>query len=581
MAKTPKKTKVAAASATYSADDFDVLEGLEGVRMNPTMYLGELGAMMAYRCVKEWVDNCYDEHVAGRNKYIEVVIDYDRDIYVVADGAGGIPVDIKTLKSGEKISVMTAAYTRMHAGGKFRDNAYKTSAGTHGVGVAAVNAVCSWMKVWTNRKGQMYHQEYARGEVIGKKDPVKVKTWDKDLCRSLSLPKTDYGTIGVFQLDQTVVSVDAIRGQKKKKVSDLTHATANRGQIDTWLHNMALLNPGLKIILTIVENKKKSTVEHYNDKDLKYTVTSYVAERELEGKAQPLVFRSDNIVLAVQWTSSDSPDVFNSSVNSSPTVDGGTHVAGLVAALSTAIKPYAPAPKGKGNGRKQGYKDIDLLIGCCGFFEWRMHGAQYSSQVKDKLVSNVKAPVEEVMTPVFVEYFKKNPRLAQTIVKCAIAASKGRDELSSIVRNLADTKSKSRGGLLIPELLTMATRAKPDERELFVVEGDSAGGCFIGTTPVKLADGSILTFEELAHRTELGEKFEGVSFNIDKQTFERHLFVRPRLTKYVDELVEVEMSDGVVYVCTVDHPWLVDGCRYVAAGDLSPGDRLTKCVDPY
>ena len=578
MAKKPKES--AAGAASYSADDFDVLEGLEGVRMNPTMYLGELGSMMAYRAVKEWADNSYDEYIAGRNKYIEVILDYDRDIYVVADGAGGIPVDIKKLKSGEKISVMTAAYTRMHAGGKFRNSAYKTSAGTHGVGVAAVNAVCSWMKVWTNRKGVMYHQEYAKGEVVGAKDPIKVKSWDKDLCKHLQLPSSKYGTIGVFQLDQTVVSVDAIRGSKKKR-KELQHASANEPQIDTWLHNMALLNPGLKIVLTVVRDKKVRSVEHYNAKDLKYTVTSYVAERDLESKGSPFVYRDDNIILAIQWTVSDSQDLFNSFVNSSPTVDGGTHVAGLVAALATALKPYAPAAKGKGKGKKQGYKEIDLLIGCAGFFDWRMHGAQYSSQVKDKLVSNVKGPVEETLTPLFVKYFEDNKRLAQNIVKCAMAASKGRDELSSIVRNLADTKSKSRGGLLIPELLTMATRAKPDERELFVVEGDSAGGCFIGTTPVKLADGSILTFEELAHRTELGEKFEGVSFNIDKQTFERHLFVRPRLTKYVDELVEVEMSDGVVYVCTVDHPWLVDGCRYVAAGDLSPGDRLTKCVDPY
>lgn len=471
MAKKPKES--AAGAASYSADDFDVLEGLEGVRMNPTMYLGELGSMMAYRAVKEWADNSYDEYIAGRNKYIEVILDYDRDIYVVADGAGGIPVDIKKLKSGEKISVMTAAYTRMHAGGKFRNSAYKTSAGTHGVGVAAVNAVCSWMKVWTNRKGVMYHQEYAKGEVVGAKDPIKVKSWDKDLCKHLQLPASKYGTIGVFQLDQTIVSVDAIRGSKKKR-KELQHASANEPYIDTWLHNMALLNPGLKIVLTVVRDKKARSVEHYNAKDLKYTVTSYVAERDLESKGSPFVYRDDNIILAIQWTVSDSQDLFNSFVNSSPTVDGGTHVAGLVAALATALKPYAPATKGK--GKKQGYKEIDLLIGCAGFFDWRMHGAQYSSQVKDKLVSNVKGPVEETLTPLFVKYFEDNKRLAQNIVKCAMAASKGRDELSSIVRNLADTKSKSRGGLLIPELLTMATRAKPDERELFVVEGDSAGG---------------------------------------------------------------------------------------------------------
>ena len=577
----PKRSNVsqAVSAATYSADEFDILEGLEGVRMNPTMYLGDLGPMMVFRTIKEWVDNCYDEHVAGRNKYIEVILDYDKDVYLIADCAGGIPVEMKTLKTGEKISVMTAAYTRTHAGGKFRSAAYKTSAGTHGVGVAAVNAVSSWMKVWTNRSGQMYHQEYMNGEIVGQKDPIKVKTFDAELCKHLKLDAKKYGVVGAYQLDQSIVSVDATRNAKKPKT--YTHAEADETSIKVWLHNMAYLNPGLKIVLTSVRNKKANSVEFFNGKDLEYTVTSYVKENDLTPQAKPLVYRDDYIIVAVQWTEKENADMYNSYVNSSPTADGGTHVAGFVAALATALKPYAPATKSKAKGKTQGYKEIDLLIGCAGFFDWRMHGAQYHSQVKDKLVSNVKSSVEEVLTPVFIKYFEANKKLAQNIVKRAAAANSGREELGKIMRNLAETKSKSKGGLILPELLTMASRCKPDQRELYIVEGDSAGGCFIGTTPVKLADGSILTFEELAHRTELGEKFEGVSFNIDKQTFERHLFVRPRLTKYVDELVEVEMSDGVVYVCTVDHPWLVDGCRYVAAGDLSPGDRLTKCVDPY
>lgn len=471
---TRSKVSTAVAKATYSADEFDILEGLEGVKMNPTMYLGDLGAMMVFRTIKEWWDNAYDEFIAGRNTVIEVILDYDKDHYVVADCAGGIPVDMKTLKTGEKISVMTAAYTRTHAGGKFRNNAYKTSAGTHGVGVAAVNAVSKWMKVWTNRSGQLYHQEYAGGEIVGPKDPVKVKSLDKELCKHLTLDHKKYGTVGVYQLDQSIVSVDATRSAKKPKT--YTHAAADEQAIRTCLHNVAFLNPGLKVILTVVRNKKAKTETHFNDKDLKYTVTQYVQEQELTPQAKPLVFRNDNIILAVQWTEKENADLFNSFVNTSPTADGGTHVAGLVAALATALKPYAPVQKSKAKGKSQGYKEIDLLIGCAGFFDWRMHGAQYHSQVKDKLVSNVKPEVEGALTAVFTKYFDENKKLASNIVKRAIAASSGREELGKIMRGLAETKAKSKGGLILPELLTMATRAKPDQRELYIVEGDSAGG---------------------------------------------------------------------------------------------------------
>jgi len=471
MAKAPKAAKVKKQTGDGSQEGFVIAEGLDGIRMNPGMYLGQRGADMAYRGVKEPVDNVYDEHIAGRNKVLEVVIDYDNDLNVVADMAKGIPTDFKKLKDGTKETIMTAAFSRVHAGGKFNDQAYKTSAGTHGVGVAALNAVSSQLRVWSMYKGSCSYQMWQCGVAKSGKDPKKVKSVDKDVMSLLREKKASkYGTIVAWTLDQTVVSADVMRGKKLPK--GYRHAAPDPAQLGTWLRNMSLLNPGFEVRLTLIKKGKRKEFTFHNKKDLAHVVKTMVEERELGSVGKPFIFKNDNITAALTWTDHPDTDNFLSFVNTSPTVDGGWHVVGFRDALFEAIKPYMKETKGK---KKQNFKQEDLLIGLTGMFDWRMHGAQYTSQVKDKLASRVEKEVYEMLKEAFVKYFKDNKKVATTIIKRAEAMNKGREELSAVVKSMADTKKKLKGNSLPADLIS-ALKCKPHERELIVVEGDSAGG---------------------------------------------------------------------------------------------------------
>lgn len=459
-----------------SQEGFEIHEGLEGVRHNPSMYLGELGEDMARRQLKEKVDNAYDEHIAGRNNLIEVALDYDDDLMVVADAAGGIPTDFKKLKSGEKITVMTAAFTRLHAGGKFNDKAYKTSAGTHGVGVAAANAVSEQMRAWSNYNGKLVVQTFKRGEITSKgPHPVKAKKVDSDVMGLLHESKHQkYGTIIASKLDQEVVSESSRRGKKLPK--NYVKAEADPKKVAEWLKYMANLNPGLHIRLTVKRKGRTKSALFVNKKDLAWVPKKMCDNRELSTIGKPFTFKSDNLSCAVVWADHSDADNFISFVNASPTIDGGWHVTGFVAALMQAIKPYAP--KGKGKGKGLGFKGTDLLVGLTGLFDYRMHGARFTSQVKDKLASKVDKEVYEEMLPALEEYFKKNQRVAKSVIKRAQAMGKGREDLAAVVKSMADVKKKTKGSTL-PGALAVADKAKPHERELFIVEGDSAAGTAI------------------------------------------------------------------------------------------------------
>lgn len=471
----PKKTKGAAVS--QSADTFAILEGLEGVRHTIGQYLGSLGPDMVFRMVKEIVDNCYDEALAGRNSYIEVCLDLDNNVYVIADRAGGIPIDMKTLEDKSKLSVLTAVYTRIHAGGKFNDSAYKVSAGTHGTGAACVQAASDSLQVWTCRSNKLWTQQFSKGKIVGAKDPVQAKGYG-DVKPYLKAGK--YGTVVMFTPDQTVVSEDAMRDKsKQKKVLRVAQPDINR--VATWLKTMADLNPKLEIVLTVIRGKKAKTKTYLNRDGLQAYIKSKIEDNDLGVFGKPLIFKTDFITLAAQWSEHENSDLFETYVNNSPTSDGGTHVKGLLDALADAIKPYESASdrkQSKATTRKVAvaqYKREDLLTGLVGAFDWRMHGAMYSSQIKDKLVSNVTKEVYDELLPVFVQYFKDNASVPKKLLLRARELNKGREALAKTVKALADTKKSGRGAVL-PGILTTAETKKPEDRELFCVEGDSASG---------------------------------------------------------------------------------------------------------
>lgn len=453
-------------SKKNAQDGFTALSAMEGLRKNPGMYLGEPGEDMAYRAVKEVVDNAYDEAVAGRNKLIEVVFNEDKDIYIVADGAGGIPTTVKKIYDGSSEAIMTSAFTRVHAGGKFDNAAYKTSAGTHGVGVTAVNAVSERIRVWSNFEKKTKGMEYSKGECV-----TAIKVWDidSDVMKALQEPAKKYGTVVAWTLDQTVVSVDARRGKKLPK--DYTHAKLNVERTRDWLQAMSDLNPGLEIRFTHIKDKKGKRTVFLNKKSMGDVVKRIADERELSLDGKPFELKTDYVSLAISWADYPDTDLLRTFVNTSPTLDHGWHVTGFRSALEAALKPHMPKPKKGGKT----FTASDLLVGAIGLFDWRMHGAQYTSQVKDKLASRVEKEVQAIVEKPLTDFFNKNKSLAKKIIKRAEAMMKGRDELSAVIRSMADTKKKVAGNSL-PSFLEAAPRCKPFERELVVVEGDSAGG---------------------------------------------------------------------------------------------------------
>lgn len=467
-----KKTPVAEAvgktkktSKKNSQDGFTVLSQIDGIRNNAGMYLGEPGDDMAYRGVKEVVDNAYDEAIAGRNKLIEVIFNEDADLYIVADGAGGIPTTMKKVHDGTTEAIMVSAFTRVHAGGKFNNDAYKTSAGTHGVGVTAVNAVSERIRVWSNYEKKCKGMEYSKGACV-----TAIKLWevDKDVTKALQDDAKKYGTIVAWTLDQTVVSENAKRGKALPK--NYKHARINVERTKNWLQAMSDLNPGLEIRFTHIVNKKGTRTVFLNKKTMGDVIKRIADERELSLDGRPFELKTDYVSLAISWADYPDQDLFCTYVNTSPTIDHGWHVMGFRSALEAALKPYLP--KAKKGGKT--FTASDLLVGAIGLFDWRMHGAQYTSQVKDKLASRVEKEVQEIIEKPLTEFFAKNKAMAKKIIKRAELLTKGREELQTLVRSMSDAKKKVKGNAL-PDFLTAAPKAKPHERELFICEGDSAG----------------------------------------------------------------------------------------------------------
>lgn len=450
---------------SYTEDDIVIQEGTDGIRHSITMYLGELGAPMVARTVKEPRDNAYDEYVAGRNSLIEQVMLPDQNLYIVADGGNGIPIGMKTLKSGSKINTLEAIFTMAHAGGKMTDNAYQSSSGTHGVGCAASNAACESLDVYTNYKSKWHTQSYKAGEPTSK---VKVvKSVPKEILKHLSKKPAKYGTIVVLRPDQTIVSIDATKGGKKKK--NLTQATLDVASARSALSDLALINHKLEVICTHVDKKGKAKTETFlNKKDVGEFVRFTQAENELTMDTRtPFMLDNEKISMALSWTSSTMDSLyFRSYVNASVTADGGTHVTGMRDALMSALKPYM--------NKSQKIKGASVMFGAVGFINWRMHGAQYDSQVKDKLVSKVDKEVREHLEKALSTYFNKNKALAKKIIKRAEQAEKAQEQLQKTMRNMTEVRKKGRN--VLPECLISCPDAKPEVREIFIVEGDSAGG---------------------------------------------------------------------------------------------------------
>ena len=464
--------KVTMARTTQKYDESNIkrLKGLDAVRSKPGMYLGERGDAMVFQSIKELIDNCYDEFSAGRNKFIYVQADNKTNTFIVADKAQGIPIglvpsDPENPRS-KKVSTLTLIFTKLHTGGKFDDKAYKTSKGTHGVGAAATNAVSSTFEVWTHRDRAWHYQQFKCGKPVS--ELTKITKLPLALTKALSY-KPVCGSIVRIIPDQSIVSKDG--GKTKAKLN--LQFTAD------WLKALAQLNPGLEI--TFSANGKQKTF--LNSNGLKQILIDRLKELDAEGSGKPIIYESPTMSVAIQWSTYSDDDALRTYVESGYTRDGGEHEVGFRNALAKVVRPFAK--------KTDKYAPKDLYYGLIGVLNYRMSGAEYSGQTKDRLTSNVAPDIEKELVPVLTAFFNKNKSMARAVIRRAMDVKKSKDEFKRTLDAVAKAKKKSK--LLLPASLIASPKASPKTRELFIVEGDSAGG-----TSKKARDAN---FQEVAKLT--------------------------------------------------------------------------------
>ena len=430
----------------YGAESIQVLEGLEAVRKRPGMYLGDPHDGSAlHHCIWEVVDNSVDEHLAGHTSLIEVNLHKDGSLSV-RDYGRGIPVG---LHEEYGISAAEVIMTKLHAGGKFDNSSYKVSGGLHGVGVSAVNAVSEWMEMTIHRDGIVYHQKYEAGVPV---KPVE----EIGKC-------SDTGTLIRFKPDLTIFT----------EIIDFEF-----DQIDTRLKETSFLNAGLEIIITDERDEEKNVSTHHYEGGLAEFVTQINSNREvMHQEVIQINGEKDTekgpvtIELALQWSDAFSETIF-CYTNIIRNKDGGTHMTGLRGALTKSVNNYAKKKKLlKGNS----LSGDDVREGLSAIVSVKHPDPSFSSQTKDKLVSSeVTSIVETVVYEKLGEFFEENPNVGKLIVDKALLASKAR-EAARKARDLTRRKGVLEGGGLPGKLADCQSR-DPSECEVYLVEGDSAGG---------------------------------------------------------------------------------------------------------
>jgi DNA gyrase subunit B len=435
-------TKRAQKVSSYAAKDIQVLEGLEAVRLRPGMYVGGTDVKALHHLVYEVVDNSIDEALAGACDQIDVVLHKDGSVTVEDDGRG-IPVGIHPEKKKPALEIVM---TVLHAGAKFGGEGYKVSGGLHGVGVSAVNALSEWCEVDVKRDGQIHHQRYERGAPMG---PVEVIG---------KVPKKETGTKTTFMFDRTI-----FKGDFTYKFETLVQR----------FREMAFVTRGVTINL-LNESDGREMGFYFEG-----GVTSFVAYLNLNRTVLHPVVHADKeadgmgIEVALQYTDAFAESVY-SFANTINTVDGGTHLTGLRAAITRTINDYARKNKLLKDSDPN-FSGDDTREGLTAIVSIKHHDPQFESQTKVKLMNaEVQTLVQQVWGEAFGEFLEGNPRAAKAIVQKCLTSARARDAAKK-ARDLVIRKSALES-LTLPGKLADCSEKDPNKCELYIVEGDSAGG---------------------------------------------------------------------------------------------------------
>ncbi|TAN64169.1 DNA gyrase subunit B, partial [bacterium] len=430
----------AESGANYDEKSIKVLGGLEAVRKRPAMYIGSTGVMGLHHLVYEVVDNSIDEALAGFCKNIDVTIHVDNSVTVVDDGRG-IPVKLHHEKKKPTVEVVL---TELHAGGKFENKAYKVSGGLHGVGVTVVNFLSEWLEVEIKRDGQVFQQRYERGKAV-----TQLKTEGKT-------KKT--GTTVKFKPDSEIF-----------EITEFSFDTLSQR-----LRELSFLNAGIKITIKDERSDKfhefqykggiVSFVEHLSkSKEVIHPKVIYVSgEKE-----------SIQMEIALQWTDSYNENVF-SYANNINTTEGGTHMVGFKSALTRTINSYASGHSLL-KDVKESLQGDDVREGLTAVISIKLPNPQFEGQTKTKLGnSEVEGYVKSIVNDKLAAFLEENPSVAKKIVMKAVEGARARDaarRAKELIRRKGALDSSS-----LPGKLADCQETNPAFCEIFIVEGDSAGG---------------------------------------------------------------------------------------------------------
>jgi DNA gyrase subunit B len=423
----------------YDASSIKVLEGLEAVRKRPAMYIGSTGELGLHHLVYEVVDNSVDEALAGYCNRVDVTIHVDNSITVVDNGRG-IPVDFH---AGEKKSAAEVVMTKLHAGGKFDSNSYKVSGGLHGVGVSCVNALSEELELEIWRDSKVYQQSYRRG---------------KPLEKLQETGHTDRrGTKITFKPDSTIFDTTEF----------------NFDTLSQRLRELSFLNKGVLITITDERTEKKHEFQYSGG------ISEFVRHLNKNKSVlhdPPIYFEAqkDSLILeiAIQYNDTYTENVF-SFANNINTIDGGTHLSGFRSALTRTINNYGQAA-GLFKDMKENLTGDDVREGLVAVVSVKLPQPQFEGQTKGKLNSDIKGVVEAFINERLNDFFEKNPSVARKIIGKAIEAARAR-EAARKARDLTRRKGALDSASL-PGKLADCQERDPERCEIFIVEGDSAGG---------------------------------------------------------------------------------------------------------
>ena len=430
----------------YGGDDIQALEGLEAVRLRPGMYIGSTGSRGLHHLVYEVVDNSIDEALAGHANRVDVTIHLDDSITVVDNGRG-IPVENNT-KAG--IPAVELALTVLHAGGKFDKNSYKVSGGLHGVGVSCVNALSESLKVWVKRDGKEHYIDFSRGKTITK------------LRQTREIPKKETGTTVWFKPDAQI----------------FTETIYDYGILANRMRELSYLNKGVTIVLTDEREDKQKADTYLAVNGLREMVEFLNSQRKaLHTEVIYIDTERDDVAieLAMQYNDGYADTTF-SFVNNINTHEGGTHLTGFKSALTSVVNKYierSSLSKKDKDGIKLTGDDVREGLACV--LSVKVKEPQFEGQTKTKLGNpSIEGIVRSVVNEHLAQFLDEHPKIGNIIIEKAVSAARAR-EAARKARDLTRKKNALDIGNL-PGKLADCSLSEPSLCELYLVEGDSAGG---------------------------------------------------------------------------------------------------------